>query len=364
MPPKRSSAQALSEWLWQRRHLPAFGGRLPLPSPREALICICALVAISSLTTALGEYLENRPPRRWDNPSEVSAEVPYGVPPPDFQATGANGDPVTLADLPADGLCLVVFLTYRCGACDPALAALDELEASRPTVDVVRVLSDDGPLDLAQGDDWLERKRLEDARLLDTSGQWSSSWIGQRPAFPYAVLLDRGRLIWAVTGIADERTYTQLIDAWDRATQAPEGAEGRLAELRLEEAPGGGETTLLKMVDAGVWVVTYGPADNAGCIQRRRHLSLCRDGTGTPVHQLHIVTGDMPRDRARAEQGLDNGIAAVHKQGVIAKAPAPWVPYTEIWRGREVVWSEDAGDSHRDVVMAALRWVYADSEGW
>lgn len=360
MSPKGFDPSVLAAWLWWRPSLKAFGAHLRLPSPREVIILCCVLVTLHTVATVARRHIATRPPRRWNLPVRTASAIPYGVPPPGFQAVAPDGRPYTQDSLPSDGPALVAFLTYRCGACDPAVTALEEVAATHPDVGIVWVLSDDGPLEPVESEDWLARKNLQDQCVLDPTGEWALSWIGQRPAFPYVALLDRGRFIWAVTGIAEEDTYEQLLSAWDRAKAATPPDEGRLRKLRVRRDQQDEEAPLVDVASEGLWVLTYGPADADGCVQRRGHLALCRAPDGSALSQAHILTGKAPREMERAERGLDQGLLLTHAPRALGGAPSPWVPYTEIWLDGGVVYAEGLGDSHRDVVMRLLSMVWGE----
>ncbi len=106
MSPKGFDPSVLAAWLWWRPSLKAFGAHLRLPSPREVIILCCVLVTLHTVATAARQHIATRPPRRWNLPVRTASAIPYGVPPPSFQAVDPDGLPYTQDSLPSDGLAL------------------------------------------------------------------------------------------------------------------------------------------------------------------------------------------------------------------------------------------------------------------
>ena len=183
MSPKGFDPSVLAAWLWWRPSLKAFGAHLRLPSPREVIILCCVLVTLHTVATVARRHIATRPPRRWNLPVRTASAIPYGVPPPGFQAVAPDGRPYTQDSLPSDGPALVAFLTYRCGACDRRHGP-GGVAPPTPTSASCGPLRRTGPSNPSRSETGSPQESPRPVRL-DPTGV-GLSWIGQRPAFPYS----------------------------------------------------------------------------------------------------------------------------------------------------------------------------------
>jgi hypothetical protein len=353
MRPPCCDARADAGWFRSEPVLDAFGSRIPLPSLRDAVVGVCIVLALAQVQAAFQSSLTRRRPTHFGNPVRPAFAAPFGVAPPAFQATRADGSPVGPEVLPREGIALVCFLTDRCGACEFALAHMDELRRSDPSVRLIPVLSSGGRLDPDAARDWCAKHGLLEEALFDETGDWLRSWAGERPGLPYVALVVDGALAWGEVGTGESNSYLALVRSWRAASGGAASSRQSLLTGVVVGTPNG-EVRVGDLTGEGLWVVTYGPRRNPGVEQRRAALTACRMPTGEPVRRLEIVTDGLPARREASDPVWSEARVVEARGGVLAQPPAPWQPYTEVLLDGEVVYAETSEAVTRDVVIETV----------